>query len=68
MWIEDPIYRANVLRMLRNRMGAQNRGTLMTRQQIQLLYTLSQRDERQAYCEWTVEGITDEAIVELQDK
>ena len=40
----------------------------MTSQQIQLLYMLSQRDERQAYCEWTVEGITDEAIVELQDQ
>lgn len=38
----------------------------MTRQQIELLYLLTQRDERQAYCEWIVKGITDDAIVELQ--
>lgn len=39
----------------------------MTRQQIQLLHTLRLKEERQAYVEWTIEGITDEAIVELQD-
>ena len=48
-------------------MGAQNRGTIMTSQQIQLLHLVSQRSERQAYVEWTIEGITDESICELQD-
>ena len=40
----------------------------MTTQQLQLLYLISQKSERQAYIEWTVEGITDEAIMELQDQ
>ena len=40
----------------------------MTAQQIQLLYLLSQRSERQCYVEWTFEGIDDEAIMELQDQ
>ena len=40
----------------------------MTTQQLQLLHLISQRSERQAYVEWTIEGITDEAIMELQDQ
>ena len=40
----------------------------MTQQQIQLLYTLSQKDERQSYVEWTISGLDDNAVVELQDK
>jgi len=40
----------------------------MTAQQIHLLYILSQRNERQSYVEWSISGIDDEAIVELQDK
>ena len=40
----------------------------MTTKQIRLLYLISQKSERQAYIEWTIEGITDEAIMELQDK
>lgn len=40
----------------------------MTTQQLQLLYLISQRSERQAYVEWSIEGITDEAIMELQDE
>ena len=39
----------------------------MTTKQIRLLYLISQKAERQAYVEWTIEGITDEAIMELQD-
>ena len=40
----------------------------MTIQQMRLLYLVSQRSDNQAYVGWTVEGITDEAIMELQDK
>ena len=40
----------------------------MTTKQIRLLYLISQKSERQAYIEWTIEGITDEAIMELQDQ
>ena len=40
----------------------------MTIQQLQLLHLISQRSEHQAYVEWTIEGITDEAIMQLQDK
>jgi len=40
----------------------------MTTQQLQLLYLISQRSECQAYVEWSIEGITDEAIMELQDE
>ena len=40
----------------------------MTIQQMRLLYLVSQRSDNQTYVEWTVEGITDEAIMELQDK
>lgn len=40
----------------------------MTSQQIQLLYLLSQKEERQCYVEWTITGLKDEAIVELQDR
>ena len=40
----------------------------MTTQQLQLLYLISQRSERQAYVEWSIEGITDEAIMKLQDE
>lgn len=40
----------------------------MTRQQIQLLHALTKKEERQAYVEWTIEGITDEQIMELQDQ
>ncbi len=40
----------------------------MTTKQIRLLYLISQKSERQAYVEWTIEGITDEAIMELQDQ
>ena len=40
----------------------------MTRQQIQLLHTLTLKEERQAYIEWTIEGLTDDQIVELQDQ
>ena len=40
----------------------------MTSQQIQLRYLLFQRNERQCYIEWTIEGIDDDAIVELQDQ
>ena len=39
----------------------------MTTKQIRLLYLISQKSERQAYVEWIIEGITDEAIMELQD-
>lgn len=39
----------------------------MTTKQIRLLYLISQKSERQAYVEWTIDGITDEAIMELQD-
>ena len=40
----------------------------MTRQQLELLHVLSQKDERMSYVEWTIEGITDEAIMQLQDQ
>ena len=40
----------------------------MTRQQIQLLHTLTLKEERQAYVEWTIEGLTDDQIMELQDQ
>ncbi len=40
----------------------------MTSQQIQLLFILSQKEERLCYVEWTINGITDEAIVELQEQ
>ena len=40
----------------------------MTIKQIRLLYLISQKSERQAYVEWIIEGITDEAIMELQDQ
>jgi len=40
----------------------------MTTQQLQLLYLISKRSECQAYVEWSIEGITDEAIMELQDE
>ena len=40
----------------------------MTQQQLQLMYLISQQSERQAYVQWAIEGITDEAIVELQDQ
>ena len=40
----------------------------MTRQQIQLLYFLSIKDESQEYVEWTIDGIDDDDIVALQDK
>ena len=40
----------------------------MTRQQIQLLHTLSMKEERQAYVEWTIEGLTDDQVIELQDQ
>ena len=40
----------------------------MTQKQIQLLYVLSQRDERQSYVQWSISGIDDDAIMELQDK
>jgi len=40
----------------------------MTRQQMQLLYFLSIKDESQEYVEWTIDGIDDAAIMELQDK
>ncbi len=39
----------------------------MTQQQLPLLSTLRKKEERQAYVEWTITGITDEAIMELQD-
>ena len=39
----------------------------MKSQQIQLLYTLSLKEERQGYVEWTISGLTDDLIVELQD-
>ena len=39
----------------------------MTQQQIQLLYILSQKEERYSYVEWTINGITDDSIVELQN-
>tara|TARA_X000000950_G_scaffold282160_1_gene380471 strand:+ start:5489 stop:5749 length:261 start_codon:yes stop_codon:yes gene_type:complete len=39
----------------------------MTHQQIQLLHTLSKKEERQSYVEWTIHGIDDKAIIELQD-
>ena len=41
---------------------------MMTIQQIQLLYTLSLREERQSYVEWTISGIKDESIMELQEQ
>lgn len=37
-------------------------------QQIQLLHLLSKKEERQAYVEWTIEGLTDDLIMELQDQ
>ena len=37
-------------------------------QQIQLLHLLSKKEERQAYVEWTIEGLTDDLIIELQDQ
>lgn len=40
----------------------------MTSQQIQLLYLLSQKEETKGYVEWTIEGLNDEAVVELQSK
>ena len=40
----------------------------MTTKQIRLLYLISQKSERQEYVEWIIEGITDEAIMELQDQ
>ena len=40
----------------------------MTRQQIQLLHTLSMKEERQAYVEWTIEGLSEDQIMELQDQ
>ena len=40
----------------------------MTAQQIQLLYMLSQKEERQCYVEWTITGLKDEAIEELQEE
>ena len=40
----------------------------MTIKQIRLLHLISQKSERQAYVEWIIEGITDEAIMELQDQ
>ena len=40
----------------------------MVPQQLQLLSILSQSDERQAYVKWTIEGITEKHIIELQDK
>lgn len=40
----------------------------MTPQQLELLHVLSQRDERMSYVEWTIEGIVDEDIVELQEQ
>jgi len=40
----------------------------MTPQQLRLLHLLSQRSERQVYVEWSVEGINDESIMELQDQ
>ena len=40
----------------------------MTTQQLQLLYLLSQREERQCYVEWSFDEIDDIAIVDLQDK
>ena len=39
----------------------------MTTSQLRLLHLISQRDERQAYVEWVIEGITEEEIMELQD-
>ena len=40
----------------------------MTLQQIQLLYLLSQKEETKAYVEWTITGIKDSDIIELQDQ
>ena len=37
-------------------------------QQIQLLHLLSKKEERQAYVEWTIEGLTDDLIIDLQDQ
>ena len=39
----------------------------MQPQQLQLLSLLRHKEERQAYVEWTIDGITEEAILELQD-
>ena len=39
----------------------------MTSQQIRLLHTLTLKEERQAYVEWTIDGLTDDLIMELQD-
>ena len=39
----------------------------MTQQQIQLLHILSLKEERYSYVEWTIDGITDDSIVELQN-
>ena len=40
----------------------------MTKQQIQLLHLLSIRDENQDYVEWKINGISDEMIMELQER
>ena len=40
----------------------------MTGKQMELMYLLSKKAERQAYVEWIIEGISDESIMELQDK
>ena len=39
----------------------------MTAQQLELMHLIRTRSERSAYIEWTIEGITDEQIMELQD-
>lgn len=40
----------------------------MTPRQLQLMYLVLERKERQAYVEWTIEGITEEEIMQLQDE
>ena len=40
----------------------------MTDQQLQLLYLLSKKEERQSYVEWTITGLKDKAIEELQEQ
>ena len=40
----------------------------MTSKQLQLLYLLSQRNERQCYVEWSLDGVDEKDLIELQDQ
>ena len=68
VWPFGPIHRIHVLRLLRHRMGTQNRGN-MTAKQLRILSELSKAEKTTVgFIQWTLDGCNDEDIMKLQEE